>query len=92
MASKYIVAVNIESSQEIISFANYLKSLGYGWWHKVGTCWVITPIGNVSLGDMRDLAHIYFPNSRLIVIEMIDAHWTGWGSDSDFSWFHTNWD
>jgi|GEM_PF-2617768 len=91
MSKKFIIAVDNESSKEVESFVTYLKTQGWGWFHRTSNASIITTPRDYNVQTIRDVAVIYFPNRRLYVIDIDSGTWAGWGTKEEFKWFGDNW-
>lgn len=90
--NKFILCVDYETTNEATSFADYLRSQGYGWWHRTSNTWVISTRNSLTRNNLRDVASIYFPNRKMLIMDMTTANWAGWGTAQEFEWFNNNWE
>lgn len=87
----FIVLIDFETQSESNSFVNYLKNMGYGWWHRTNNSWIITSSAQVTEEDIRIAVTKYFPKRTTFVVNMRSRNWTGWGVNEHFDWFKDNW-
>jgi hypothetical protein len=92
---RFAVAIDNPSVEENIAFNAYIEKHQLGWWHWVGTFWLIVD-GSSSLTSillLEDLRAIY-PNKDLIVIELNQGavSWAAFGPNGPnrdmFPWLH----
>lgn len=89
---KFVILLERETTDEISSFSEFMRSSGYGWWHRTPNSWIISTKDGLTNMQLRDIAAIYFPQRKIIVLGL-DGFWNGWGVPSDFEWFRNtnNW-
>ncbi|MFI5196564.1 MAG: hypothetical protein ACHQD8_05700 [Chitinophagales bacterium] len=86
---RFVLLVDSETTNEVSSFVEYLKKEGYGWFHRTSNSWLITTTNStLTTEKLRDSAITFFPNRMLVVINMINGDWNGWGIKSNFDWFN----
>lgn len=88
MRNKFIILVQHETAKETQDFAAYLTGEKYGWWHRTQCAWIVRTPEAVTANHLRDMVRIYFPNRRVLVMEIEENDWAAWGKPTEFAWFN----
>ncbi len=95
---RFIVAAETLNTRE---FAEYLDSNGFGWWHWIENCWLITAQNKAEISTeiLQSKVNSLSETPRCIVIEIQGSHtWSGHGPKSSdggsnmFDWLRNTFD
>jgi hypothetical protein len=97
MKCRFVVCHNPGTTEQDVTFKNWVVSRGYGWWHWLQGSWLIVDgLGSLTAAELREAVNAAYPGIYNIVIGVDDPNnWAGFGITSGpqnmFPWLGKTW-
>lgn len=92
MANKFIILVDesFTARERDLITKHFKGKLGY--WHWIGNVWLLaTKQDSYTASSIRDEVKSIVPKGMILVLDLNEDTWAGFGQKKKFEWMHKNW-